>query len=123
MDKGVLAFYNELMWQADHMVEPPDSYSFRRKYLGGLPQTIIKTALEAHGISAEHSSIEEILDKVKHVESTQKALNLYMRQSMQTGGRRSLMLHTGSEPTDGQKDGGSSTSKQFKLVCKGNKVY
>ena len=51
------------------MVEPPDSYSFRRKYLGGLPQTIVKTALEAHRISTEHSSIEEILDKVKHVES------------------------------------------------------
>ena len=104
------------------MVEPPDSYSFRRKYLGGLPQTIVKTVLEAHGIFTEHSSIEEILDKVKHIESTQKALNLYMRQSMQTGGGRSLMLHAGSEPTDGQ-DGGSSTSKQFKLVHKGNKVY
>ena len=70
------------------MVEPPNSYSFRRKYLGGLPQTIIKTALEAHGISAEHSSIEEILDEVKRVESAQKALNLYMKQSAQAGGGR-----------------------------------
>ena len=24
VDKGVLAFYNKLMWQADHMVEPPN---------------------------------------------------------------------------------------------------
>ena len=93
------------------MVEPSDSYSLRRKYLGGLSQTIVKMALGAHGISAEHSSIEEILDEVKCIESAQKVLNLYMRQSVQTGGGRSLMLHTGSEPTNGQKDEDNSTSK------------
>ena len=93
------------------MVEPPNSYSFRRKYLGGLPQTITKTMLEACGISAKHSSIEEILDEIKHVENAQKALNLYTRQSMQTGRGRSSTSHAGSEPTDGWKDGGSSTLK------------
>ena len=93
------------------MVEPPDSYSFRRKYLGGLPQTIIKTALEVHRISAEHSSIEEILDKVKCVKSAQKALNLYTKQSAQAGGGRSPMQHMNSEPTEGWKDGGNLTSK------------
>ena len=123
VDKGVLTFYNELMWRVDCMVEPPDSYSFRRKYLGGLPQTIVKTALEVRGISAEHSSIEEILDEVKRVESAQKALNLYTKQSAQVGEGRSPMPHASSEPTDGRKDGGSSTSKRFKLVRKGNKVY
>ena len=105
------------------MIEPPDSYSFRRKYPGGLPQTIAKMALEVRGISTEHSSIEEILDKVKHIESAQKALNLYMRQSMQTGGGRSSMLHASPEHTNMWKDGDSSASKQFKLVRKGNKVY
>ena len=105
------------------MVEPPDSYSFRRKYLGGLPQTIVKTALKAHGISAEHSSMEEILDEVKHIKSAQKALNLYTKQSVQAGGGRSSMSHASSEHTDVQKDIDSSVSKQFKLVHKGNKVY
>ena len=105
------------------MVEPPDSYSFRRKYLGGLPQTIVKTALEARRISAEHSSIEEILDEVKHVESAQKALNLYTKQSAQAGRGRSPVQHANSEPTEGRKDGGNSTSRRFKLVRKGNKVY
>ena len=105
------------------MVKPPDSYSFRRKYLGSLPQTIVKTALEVRRISAEHSSIEEILDEVKRVESAQKALNLYTKQSVQAGGGRSPMQHANSEPTEGQKDEGNSTSKRFKLVRKGNKVY
>ena len=93
------------------MVEPPDSYSFRRKYLGGLPQTIVKTALEVCGISTEHSSIEEILDEVKHVESAQKALNLYTKQSTQAGGGRSPVQHANSEPTEGREDGGNSTSR------------
>ena len=110
-DKGVLAFYNELTRRVDCMVEPPDSYLFRRKYLGGLPQTIVKMVLEARGISAEHSSIEEILNEVKRVESAQKALNLYTKQSAQAGGGRSPMQHVNSEPTEGQKDRGNSTSK------------
>ena len=122
-DKRVLALYNELMQRADRMVEPPDSYSFRRKYLGGLPQTIIKTVLKVCGISTEHSSIEEILVEVKHVKSAQKALNLYTKQSVQAGRGRSPMQHANSEPTEGWKDGGNSTSKRFKLICKGNKVY
>ena len=105
------------------MVEPPDSYSFRRKYLGGLPQTIVKTALEARRISAEHSSIEEILDEVKHVESAQKVLNLYMRQGMQMGGGRSSISHASSEHADMWRDRDSSALKRFKLVRKGNKVY
>ena len=93
------------------MVQPPDSYSFRRKYLGGLPQTIVKTVLEACGISTEHSSIEEILDEVKHIESAQKVLNLYTRQSTQMGGGRSSMSHTSSEHADMWKDGDSSALK------------
>ena len=80
-------------------------------------------ALEAHRISTEHSSIEEILDEVKHVESTQKALNLYTKQSAQTGRGRSSTSHMSSEHADMQKDGDSSASKRFKLVHKGNKVY
>ena len=93
------------------MVEPPDSYSFRRKYLGGLLQTIVKMVLEAHRISAEQSSIEEILDEVKHVESAQKALNLYMMQGMQMGRGRSLISHASSEHTNMRRDGDSSASK------------
>jgi len=46
-EKGALAFYNDLKRRAHHMVEPPDEYSFRRKFIGGLPLSIVKTVLEA----------------------------------------------------------------------------
>ena len=81
VEKGVLAFYNNLTSQVDHMVDPPDTYLFRRKYLRGLSQTIVKTEFEACGISTKHSSIEEILDGVKHIEGAKKAVSLYMRQN------------------------------------------
>ena len=36
-EKGALAFFNDMKWRAHHMVKPPDDYSFRRKFIGGLP--------------------------------------------------------------------------------------
>ncbi|KIM58608.1 hypothetical protein SCLCIDRAFT_27989 [Scleroderma citrinum Foug A] len=46
-EKGVLAFLNDMKWHAHRMVELPDNYSFRRKFIGGLPHSIVKTVLEA----------------------------------------------------------------------------
>ncbi|KAF8547066.1 hypothetical protein OG21DRAFT_1490545 [Imleria badia] len=64
-EKGVLAFYNNLRCHSYRMVQPPDDYSFKRKFICGLPHSIIKTIFEACRISAEHSTIEGILDEVQ----------------------------------------------------------
>ncbi|KAF8547828.1 hypothetical protein OG21DRAFT_1526896 [Imleria badia] len=64
-EKGALAFYNDLRHCAYQMVQPPDDYSFKQKFIHGLPHSIIKTIFEARRISAEHSTIEEILDEVQ----------------------------------------------------------
>ncbi|KIN97515.1 hypothetical protein M404DRAFT_96431, partial [Pisolithus tinctorius Marx 270] len=71
-NKGALAFYNDLKRRAHRMVQPPDDYSFRRKFLHGLLHTIIKSIFEARGISAEHSTIEQILKEVRRMETAQK---------------------------------------------------
>ena len=63
-EKGALAFYNDSKHCTCVMVQPPDNYSFRRKFLYGLPHLIIKSIFEACGISAEHSTIKEILEEV-----------------------------------------------------------
>ncbi|KIK22289.1 hypothetical protein PISMIDRAFT_102694 [Pisolithus microcarpus 441] len=80
-DKGALAYYNDLKCRAHRMVQPPNDYSFRRKFLQGLPHSIIKSIFEAHGISAEHSTIEEILEEVRRMETVQKVVNMHMRMS------------------------------------------
>ena len=46
-EKGALAFFNDMKRCAHCMVEPPDDYSCRRKFIGGLPHSIVKTVLEA----------------------------------------------------------------------------
>ncbi|KIO09248.1 hypothetical protein M404DRAFT_132109 [Pisolithus tinctorius Marx 270] len=80
-NKGALTFYNDLKCHTHRMVQPPDDYSFWRKFLCILPHTIIKSIFEAHRISAEHLMIEEILKEVCCMETAQKALNMHMRSS------------------------------------------
>ena len=121
-EKGVLAFFNDMKWCAHCMVEPPDDYSFRRKFIGGLPHSIVKTVLEARGIMAEHSTMDKILNKVKRMEGAQKALNLLVRNNLRGGGTSSKGSLSNA-CSDVDKSGNSSNNQQYKLVCKGNLLY
>ena len=121
-EKGALAFFNNMKWRAHRMVEPPDDYSFRRKFIGGLPHSIVKTVLEAQGIMAEHSTMDEILDKVKRMEGAQKALNLFVKNNPQGGGtppKGSLS----NACSDADRSGHSSSNQQYKFMRKGNLLY
>ncbi|KAF8131110.1 hypothetical protein EV363DRAFT_1398917 [Boletus edulis] len=80
-EKGALAYYNDLKCCACRMVQPLDDYSFRRKFLHGLPHSIIRSIHEARGISTKHSTIEEILKEVWHMETAQKAINIHEKES------------------------------------------
>ena len=72
------------------MVQPPDDYSFKRKYICGLPLTLVKSILKVHIISAEHSNIEEILEEVQRMETAQKAISLLTLHRNDPGGKSSL---------------------------------
>lgn len=61
------------------MIQHPDNYSFRRKFIHSLPHVIVKSVFEARGISTEHSMIKEILDEVQCMESAQKAITQHLR--------------------------------------------
>ncbi|KAF8443733.1 hypothetical protein L210DRAFT_861970, partial [Boletus edulis BED1] len=87
-EKEALAYYNDLKCHARRMVQPPDDYPFRRKFLCGLPHLIIRSIYEARGISAEHSMIEEILEEVRCMETAQKAINMHMRLSHTGSGEK-----------------------------------
>ena len=68
------------------MVQPPDNYSFRRKFHCGLSHLIIKSIFETYEISIEHLTIKEILEKVQYMETAQKAINMHMRLSHTNSG-------------------------------------
>ncbi|KIK12765.1 hypothetical protein PISMIDRAFT_120298, partial [Pisolithus microcarpus 441] len=67
--KGVLAFYNDLKHRASRMVQPPDEYSMKRKFINGLPLPIAEGVLKSRGMLAEHMPMDQILIKVQRMES------------------------------------------------------
>ncbi|KIK21926.1 hypothetical protein PISMIDRAFT_103166, partial [Pisolithus microcarpus 441] len=73
--KGVLAFYNDLKHRASRMVQPPDEYSMKRKFVNGLPLPIAEGVLKSRGVSAEHTLMDQILIKVQRMESALKLIN------------------------------------------------
>jgi hypothetical protein len=79
--KGALAYWNEMDQAASRMVNRPDDYSMRRDYLKGLPHDIVKQLYKSRGISAEHSSKEEMLDAVKQIESAIQFVQLHAQSS------------------------------------------
>ena len=75
--KGALAFYNELQCHASRMVQPPDEYLMKRKFLKGLPEDLIKNLLKSRCVSAEHTSLTTLLHEVKAMESSLQAFQNY----------------------------------------------
>ncbi|KIK20359.1 hypothetical protein PISMIDRAFT_105930, partial [Pisolithus microcarpus 441] len=65
----LLAFYNDLKHRASRMVQLPDEYSMKRKFVNGLPLPIAEGVLKSRGVSAEHTPMDQILIKVQRMES------------------------------------------------------
>ena len=75
--KRVLVFYNELQHHASRMVQPPDEYSMKRKFLKGLPEDLVENLLKSRCVSAEHTSLTTLLREVKAMESSLQAFQNY----------------------------------------------
>ncbi len=69
-DEGVTAFYRELLMWAGRLAQYPDPYSFKRRLLNGLPPEYRHHLALYNGISAEHSSIDDIVREARHLEKT-----------------------------------------------------
>ncbi|KAF8835110.1 hypothetical protein BDN67DRAFT_1015847 [Paxillus ammoniavirescens] len=54
------------------MVQRPDKYTFKRRFLDGLPDEIGEEILRVHGVSAEHSSLDEMIEATHKVENAQQ---------------------------------------------------
>jgi hypothetical protein len=69
-EDGVIAFHHKLMLWAGQLAQYPDKYSFRRHLFGSLPMEYQQHLVLYEGISAKHSSIDDILLKVQHLKKT-----------------------------------------------------
>ncbi|KIM73025.1 hypothetical protein PILCRDRAFT_15579 [Piloderma croceum F 1598] len=61
--KGALAFFNDLQHHASRMVQTPDEYSMKRKFLKGLPDDLVENLLKLRRVSAEHTSLSKLLNE------------------------------------------------------------
>jgi len=74
-ERGALVFYNDMRRCAARMVQPPDDYSMRRKFINGLPLSLAEGVVKACGISMEHSAMEQILAEVQKMENALKMIS------------------------------------------------
>ena len=58
--KGVQAYMAELQRWGLRMTQPPNSYTFRKKFLDGLPTTIIAKMIE-RGASPDMASLRRMV--------------------------------------------------------------
>src|ERR1700729_3086394 len=75
--KGALAYYNDLRRHASRMVQPPDKYSLKRKFIEGLPEDLVENLLKSRRVSAEHTPLNRLLEEVKAMESSIQAYQNY----------------------------------------------
>src|SRR6202050_1061366 len=75
--KGALAYYNDVCRHASCMVQPPNKYSLKRKFIEGLPKDLIKNLLKSRHISVEHTPLNRLLEEVKAMESSIQAYQNY----------------------------------------------
>ena len=74
-ERGALAFYNDMRRCAARMVQLPDDYSMRRKFINGLPLSLVEGVVKACRISVEHLAMEQILAEVQKMESALKMIS------------------------------------------------
>jgi hypothetical protein len=73
-EEGIMAFYRDLLMWAGRLAQYPDPYSFKRRLLNGMPSEYRHHLALYDGVSAEHSSIDEIVQKARHLEKTLTSL-------------------------------------------------
>ena len=59
------------------MVQPPDKYSMKRKFLKELPEDLVENLLKSRHVSVEHTSLTTLLREVKAMESLLQAFQNY----------------------------------------------
>jgi hypothetical protein len=75
-DNGVMGFYYDLERYSKRMVQAPDPYSFRTRFMFGLPRSISNEVL-AKGYTAEKSSLDSIVTAARDVEEAMKVQKRY----------------------------------------------
>jgi len=81
--EGALAFYNALFRNAARMVSRPDEYTFKRRFMFGLPHELVEKLYTSRRVTAEHTPLGRLLHEVKAMESAMQAADRHRRSRQQ----------------------------------------
>ncbi|KAE9396141.1 hypothetical protein BT96DRAFT_996960 [Gymnopus androsaceus JB14] len=76
-EKGVRAYKAELQQWGSRMTRPPNSYALRKKFLDGLPTSIISEMIE-HGASPDLATLSKMMKTVERIEDNKALENFYL---------------------------------------------
>ena len=118
-ERGALAFYNDIKCHAARMVQLPDEYSIRKKFINGLSMSIAEGVVKSCGISAEHLPMEQILVKVQKMECALKMISNHSQAQQAKSLLKSSYVdsRTKEKSSSGNSDGGN------KYFRRGNVLY
>ena len=118
--KGALAFFNDLQRHASRMVQTPDEYSMKRKFLEGLPDDLVENLLKLRQVSAEHTSLSKLLCKVKAMESSIQAYHNYGNERSELS---NVPKSTGNTSTPQQNTSNNHTMRVVWFVKRNSGKY
>ena len=82
------------------MVQPPDEYLMKRKFLQGLPEDIVENLLKLRRVSAKHTLMDKLLREVKAMESSIQAYHNYRNERHERLSVSGTTKPSGTTPTN-----------------------
>lgn len=88
--EGVQAYHLELEMKARMLIVSPDGYSFKSRFIQGLPDDIHNTLILQEHMTAEHNTIDQLIEVVYRIEEANENI-LRRRQEKQRTTTRPTM--------------------------------
>jgi hypothetical protein len=82
----VQTYHLELELKSKLLIIEPDAYSFRTRFIDGLPLEIQETLIKHEHITAEHNTIQEILHAVYNIEESNDTFDRKYKESLKYQG-------------------------------------
>jgi hypothetical protein len=69
-DKGVHSYIRELKKKANRLTSKPDEFTFRERFVDGLPERLVEKMIDRYDITAESSTIDQMTAAIRKVEKS-----------------------------------------------------
>ena len=103
----VHAYYMELELKSKRLIELPDAYTMKTRFIDGLPTDIMDLLIGQEHMTAEHNTLQELVDAVYRIEESKEALDRLTRVRDRTLGQSNPGLPNASRTSHQSKPASS----------------